>query len=156
MSDPSKPAASQVPPANDAELTGARKLAAVVFVVGAAAIGGFSFYFVLDLARHRPDFYVISVQHFAAVIGLPLAAILSLFVVLLFRVVSGEKISVNLLGFKFEGASGPVIMWVICFLAVALSIGALWDKKYTGPVSEVFGTLQPQLPSQAKAASSAK
>jgi len=156
MTDSANPPITPPNPIHDAELSGARKLAAVLFVIGAAAIGGFSFYLIFDLARHRPDFYAISVQHFAAVIGLPLSAILSLFVVLLFRVVSGEKLHVNILGIKFEGASGPVIMWVICFLSIALSISALWDKKYTGPVSELFERLVPQQASPAHAASAAR
>jgi hypothetical protein len=29
-------------------------------------------------------------------------------------------------GFKFRGASGEIILWVICFLAIMAAIKALW------------------------------
>jgi hypothetical protein len=30
------------------------------------------------------------------------------------------------LGFKFKGASGPVVLWVFCFLAIAGAIKLVW------------------------------
>jgi hypothetical protein len=129
---------------SDATLSGARRFAAWAYVLGIFLVSGFSFFLIISMARTRGDFYAISVQHFPVVVGLPLAAVASIFVVLLFRVVSGGTISVSLLGLKFEGAAGPVIMWVICFLSIVLSFNALWDKKYTGPVSDLIHYLHPQ------------
>ena len=75
------------------------------------------------------DIRLISVEvvrdHFAAVIGLPMAGILSLWVVTILRSRSGP-IEFEAMGFKFRGASGPVILWVVCFLAIALAIRLLW------------------------------
>lgn len=64
-------------------------------------------------------------DHFAAVIGLPMAGILALWVVTILRSQSGP-IEFEALGFKFRGASGPVVLWIACFLSIALSIRLLW------------------------------
>jgi len=76
-----------------------------------------------------PDLQIISSevvrQHFAAVIGLPASAILALWIVTLLRSQSGP-IEFETAGFKFRGASGPVILWVLCFLAIAVAVRLLW------------------------------
>jgi hypothetical protein len=122
----------------------ARNVATWGYVVGILVIGCISFWLVFQMAKERRDFYAISVQHFPVVIGLPLAALAAIFVVLVFKVVSGGKISVSMLGLKFEGAAGPVIMWVICFLAIVLAFNTLWDKAYNGPVSKFINELYQQ------------
>jgi len=35
-------------------------------------------------------------------------------------------VGLPLLGLKFKGASGPIIMWVLVFLAIVLSIRLIW------------------------------
>jgi hypothetical protein len=142
MSLEDKKAASDEDP--DVALVGARRVAVWIYVFGMLVIGGLSFLLILLMARAKLDFYARAVQHFPVVVGLPLAALASIFVVLLFRVVSGGKISVSVLGLKFEGAAGPVLMWVICFLSIVLAFNTLWDKKYAGPVSDVIHGLYPQ------------
>lgn len=127
----------------DTELSAARRIAAWLFVAGIFVLGSLAFTLIIYMARRQLDFYAIAVQHFLVVVGLPLAAIASIFVILLFRVVAGGQISVSLLGLKFEGASGPVIMWAICFLAIVLAFYMLWDKTYTGPVSSTIFLLHP-------------
>jgi hypothetical protein len=122
----------------DAALSAARRVAAWLLVAGIFVLGTLAFALIIYMSRRQADFYAISVRHFLVVVGLPLAALASIFVVLLFRVVAGGQISVSLLGLKFEGASGPVIMWVICFLAIVLAFYMLWDKTYTGPVGSTI------------------
>jgi hypothetical protein len=68
----------------------------------------------------------ILLQHFSAIMGLPIAAIASLFIVLVCEVGGREKMKIQALGFKFEGASSQVILWVVCFLAIAVAIRVLW------------------------------
>jgi hypothetical protein len=36
------------------------------------------------------------------------------------------KLEFEALGFKFRGASGPVVLWVLCYFAITLSIKLLW------------------------------
>jgi len=64
-------------------------------------------------------------NHFAAVIGLPMSGILALWIVTILRSQSGP-IEFETMGFKIRGASGPVILWIACFLAIALAIRLLW------------------------------
>jgi hypothetical protein len=64
-------------------------------------------------------------KHVRVIIGLPVAGLFSLVVIALFRSTEGT-IKFEALGFKFEGASGPIVMWVICFLAISGSIRLLW------------------------------
>lgn len=64
-------------------------------------------------------------EHPAAAIGLPLGALVATCLVLLLE--SPESpIEFEGLGFKFRGASGPIILWVFSFLAITLAIRVLW------------------------------
>jgi len=72
-----------------------------------------------------PQIDTVVQNHFPAVVGLPLAALLSIWIVLIFRSGYGP-IELTVLGFKFRGSSGPIIMWVLCFLAITLAIKILW------------------------------
>ena len=73
----------------------------------------------------------VAMRHFAAVIGLPSAALAALFVVILLRTVSGP-VELKIPGFEFKGASGPIVMWIACFLAIAFAISWLWPLQYNG------------------------
>jgi hypothetical protein len=46
-------------------------------------------------------------------------------VVALFRTTEG-KIKFEAFWLKFEGASGPIVMWILCFLAIVAGIKTLW------------------------------
>ena len=64
-------------------------------------------------------------EHFAAVIGLPACAIAALCVVLFLEGTAGP-IEIEGWGFKFKGAAGPLIFWVICFSAMAGAVKLIW------------------------------
>ena len=64
-------------------------------------------------------------KHFAATIGLPMAALLAAFIVVGLRHSDGPM-KFEGLGFKFEGSSGQVILWIFCFLAITGAIRLLW------------------------------
>lgn len=65
-------------------------------------------------------------EHFAAIVGLPVAAIFSAFLVVVLQQTSGP-VRFEGLGFKFEGTSGQVVLWIFCFLAIAGAIKLLWN-----------------------------
>ncbi len=67
-------------------------------------------------------------KNYAACIGVPLSAIAAFCVVLLLKVVSHGAIEIEALGFKFRGASGPVVLWIFCFLALIFGMYLLWGK----------------------------
>lgn len=64
-------------------------------------------------------------QHYAATLGLPLAAIASLVLVILLEASSGP-IEFKGLGFEFKGTSGQVVLWVFVFLSMAMAVKLLW------------------------------
>ncbi len=65
-------------------------------------------------------------NHFASTVGLSLAALAAAFIVIGLRQSSGP-IKFEGFGVKFEGSSGEVILWIICFLSIVGSIRLLWN-----------------------------
>jgi hypothetical protein len=90
-------------------------LALVVPVAAAIVLAGFLTLipsgFLLDIVK----------GHFAAIVGLPVSAVFSVFLVVVLQQTSGV-VKFEGLGFKFEGTSGQVVLWVLCFLAIAVAI----------------------------------
>jgi hypothetical protein len=64
-------------------------------------------------------------QHFPVTMGIPSAMAGALVICTLFRTTEGQ-IKFGGLGFHFEGAAGPIVMWVFCFLAQVAAIRLLW------------------------------
>lgn len=64
-------------------------------------------------------------NHYAATVSLPMAAIASAWIVFLFRFSTGP-IEFSALGLTFKGASGPIVFWVLCFLAFIIGLKVLW------------------------------
>lgn len=54
-------------------------------------------------------------------VALPLAALIALGLVLALEQKS-EGIKFKAIGFEFEGASGQIVLWVMCYVAIVLSI----------------------------------
>lgn len=79
----------------------------------------------VSIVGSQPWFYDILEKQFVTVIGLPLSALASLCLVILLEVRSGSM-EFEGFGFKFKGASAPIIFWVICFMAIVTAIKLLW------------------------------
>ncbi len=73
----------------------------------------------------QPEFPLLIINKFAAIIGLPMSAIASLILVVFLHESQG-KIEFEIIGMKFKGASGPIVMWAFCFLAMATAIKLIW------------------------------
>ena len=58
---------------------------------------------------------------------LPAAGLFAFLVVSVFEQTSGP-IKFSGIGFSFEGASGRIVLWVLCFLAIVIAISALWNR----------------------------
>jgi len=67
----------------------------------------------------------IAKEHTQAVVGLPIAAVAAFLLVSVLQITSG-KIEFEGIGFKFRGASGPVVLWIACFIVLVLGIKLLW------------------------------
>jgi hypothetical protein len=65
-------------------------------------------------------------QHYVTVVGLPCSGLGALFIVLLLRNVAGA-VQFRVLTLEFKGASGPIIMWILCFLSLTLAMVKTWD-----------------------------
>jgi hypothetical protein len=91
------------------------------------AVTLFSFVLVLMIRKgFYSTFYSdIASQHFAATVGLPMGAVAALFIVLVLRATSGP-LEFEAIGLKFKGASGPIVLWLMCFLGIAAAIKWLW------------------------------
>lgn len=72
-----------------------------------------------------PHLYEVALQHVPATIGLPSAALAALCLVIVLENTSGP-IEFEGLGFRFKGASGPLVLWCICFLVITAAIKAVW------------------------------
>ena len=62
---------------------------------------------------------------FQVVVGLPAAAVAA-FVIVTFLQQTAGPIEFEGFGFKFRGAAGQVVLWIICFLVIVVAIKWLW------------------------------
>jgi len=95
---------------------------AVAAVLAAAVVFGGTILVVANQFTYWQD---VLRDHFAAIIGLPGGAAVAFALVVFLRQTDGP-IEFEGLGFKFKGAAGQVIMWVVCFLAIAGAIKLCW------------------------------
>ena len=102
------------------------------FISWLAILGGTLFMFgitvgVMYLGATRETLQQIVREHFRALFGIPTMSICSLLLVFLFQVAAGGKLEFETpFGFKFRGASGPIVLFVLCYLAFTVSLTVLW------------------------------
>lgn len=85
-----------------------------------------SFFGVLVYSFYTDNQWVdISKEQTSAVVGLPIAAVTAFMLVSVLEVTTG-KIEFEGLSFKFRGASGPIVLWIACFIAMVIGIKLLW------------------------------
>lgn len=95
-------------------------LALVVPIATAVVLTGF-----LTLIPYEVLLEIVK-MHFAAIVGLPVSAVFSVFLVVVLQQTSGP-VKFEGLGLKFEGTSGQVVLWIFCFLAIAVAMKLLWN-----------------------------
>jgi ABC-type uncharacterized transport system fused permease/ATPase subunit len=94
--------------------------------IGASIVLGFVYLIWLVWSFNNDEIFIeIMYQHLAMVAGIPGAIITAFVLVSVLEQVSGQ-IKFEGLGFRFEGASGPIIMWVVVFCALVGGIKLLW------------------------------
>lgn len=106
-----------------------REIATWATLVGTGMLGSYFFGFLVyhSLKRSRVEGWFLSLIHdqFAAIIGIPLSAASAACLVVIFEVTTGP-IEFSALGIQFQGASGPIVFWLLCFLALVASLKMLW------------------------------
>jgi hypothetical protein len=65
-------------------------------------------------------------EHFAGILGSAMAVMTAMVIVVIFRVAAGPIEFETPFNFKFKGASGPVVLWILTYLAVVCGMAALW------------------------------
>ena len=115
------------PAANANHRAAARIVAQIAY--GVLAIG--VVIAVVAIARHFSGAFVtidlatIIDRHGPAVLGIPTAAVVAFFLVVLARALDGPM-ALDLFGLKSEGASATCVVWIALFLAISVSFRALW------------------------------
>jgi hypothetical protein len=103
-----------------------RRIFGWVALVAAGFWGAFVGGFLVYHSIQRDGWMVPLVRtQFAAIILLPMSALGALCIVLLLRLSSGP-LEFKAIGFEFRGASGQVVLWVVCFLAMIAAVKLLW------------------------------
>lgn len=107
-----------------------RKFASWLVILGTSTFAAFFFGFLIYQSAFGPAspgnwFTRILQDQFAATVGIPLSAISAACIVLLLKAVTG-LIEFEALGFKFRGSSGPIVLWLFCFLAMVAGMKMLW------------------------------
>jgi hypothetical protein len=106
-----------------------KKLMSWVAVFGVFVFSLVYFSRVAYLAVTEQYWRKVGLEHFPTLVGLPAAAIASIFIVLVLRTIAGP-LEFKVLGMEFKGASGPTAFWVVCFLAISLAIKITWSLTY--------------------------
>jgi hypothetical protein len=104
-----------------------RQVVTWLCVVSGPALAAITFPPIVRAALQQQQWlHTIFQQHYVVIFGLPSAALLSFMLVVVFeaRFDNIEMEVVNII--KFRGASGPIILWVLCFLSIASAIKLLW------------------------------
>src|SRR5262245_44570500 len=65
-------------------------------------------------------------DHFPAIVGLRFIGFAALALVLLLESRSDQPIEFKAIGFEFKGASAPIVLWVLCFVAIAVCLRFMW------------------------------
>ena len=96
-------------------------------LIGSIAFwGGFLVFAIYELLTAQDWISSLLVKKPEVILFLPLAALASFCNVLILKVTDGP-IEFEMIGMKFSGAAGPIIMWVISFLSMCLGIKILWS-----------------------------
>jgi hypothetical protein len=109
-----------------------RRWVSWVTVIGTGIMSAFFFGFLIFQAiwgQAAPNTWlsILLDKHYAAMVGTPLSAVTAFCIVTLLEVTSGP-IEFEALGFKFRGASGPIILWILSFLSVGIVFHLLWSN----------------------------
>lgn len=104
-----------------------KKLVNWAFFISAFVYSIFHAYFVISNGLRTPEWLMQLVrEHYAVVVVLPFAGYAALGLVLLLESRSENPLEFKAIGFEFKGASGPIVLWVLCLLAIAACIKMLW------------------------------
>jgi hypothetical protein len=94
-------------------------------LVGGGAFAACYLYGAALSMMYDPRLYQIALANFPVTVGLPFVALAALALVVFLGSTSGP-IEFEAIGFKFKGAAGPIVMWILCFLSMVIAVHLLW------------------------------
>ncbi|WP_192349035.1 hypothetical protein [Algoriphagus sp. Y33] len=94
---------------------------AILFIVS----GTFVFLFVFK-GEINPIYIQLYKDHFSAIVGLPAAAFISTFLILLLKITEKEALEFSVLQVTFKGTSGEIVLWIFIYMTIVSSIKILW------------------------------
>jgi hypothetical protein len=101
-----------------------------IFIAAAALYSAFHAAFVIWNTAHRThELLDIVYTHYACVVVVPFAGYAALALVLLLEWRSSDPIEFKALGFEFKGPAAPIVLWVLCFLAIVVAIAVTWPLR---------------------------
>jgi len=118
---------------SEENISNLKKYATWGVVMGTALWTGFFFTFLVFSALFPevvPKSWLLDMilQHPSGTIGIAMSAISAFSVVAVLDVFANDPIEIRFWQFEVKGAAGPVILWVLCFLALVLGGEILWDN----------------------------
>ena len=78
-----------------------------------------------------PSYSAFVLQNYLVFFGMPYAAFFSYYLVSALESSRGP-IEVEFVGFKFKGAAGPLVFWLLVFLSVQLGFKLFWLGNVSG------------------------
>jgi hypothetical protein len=126
-------AADHDPPPRQPAASTLKSMATWGVVLGTAVWTAFFFSFLVASALFPtvvPESWFLRMirEHPGGTLGLAISAISAFSVVAILDVLSRDPIEIKLPGFELKGAAGPVVLWVVCFLAIVAGGEALWNN----------------------------
>jgi len=127
--------------APDARYQRMKRYATLGVIIGTGVWTTFFFGFLVlsMLAPHVvPESWFLDMirQHPAGTLGLAMGAISAFSVVAVLDVFARDPIEIKFFQFELKGAAGPVVLWVICFLAFIAATDVLWENTGTNAAPE--------------------
>jgi hypothetical protein len=110
---------------SDAMVTNRYRMFLAVSALLFAGVASILFGWICDAAFGHEIWTGFVLSHFGLVIGLPMAAALSFCVVAAFQQTTIGAVSMRLGPMEISGPAGPILLWVICFLATVFAIELL-------------------------------
>jgi len=92
-----------------------------IFVTGAVVLFGLYTYYGFSSGIWQKQLD----EHFSVLVVLPFGALFAFVVVMVFRATSGA-IEFEVVGLRFKGASGPIILWCMAFMSIVAAVRILW------------------------------
>ena len=110
---------------NTPKLTSGSRIGLALAAIILAGLFSVLFGWISDTVFGREAWTNFVLMNFGLVVGLPMAAALAFGIVVAFQQTSEGPLSMRLGPLEFSGPAGPILLWVVCFLAAVFAISLL-------------------------------